>query len=362
MLGIAVGVSVQIFIGILIDSLQQSLLTQTVGSSPHVSIVSTSDGSSIQNWQPLVSQVQQASAVTKVEAIAEKNVFLTAGEFSQPVLLRGRDTSLEGFYDFSGKIIEGSSLLSPNEILIGEDLSKKINLSIGDSVTLSYPQGQPMQAKIVGIFDFKVAAINSLWVITDLKTAQSFFGIGNDITKIEGQVDDVFTADVVASALSSEVNRDDVSVVDWKSQNEQLLSALQSQGTSSLVIQVFVLLSVIIAVTSILTVTVIQKARQIGILKAMGQTNRSSSTIFIWQGFFMGLGGILVGVPLGLGLFFAFNTFATNPDGTPIVEAYIRWTFIAATGFIVLLAATFAGLIPARQSSKLNPIEIIRNG
>ena len=76
----------------------------------------------------------------------------------------------------------------------------------------------------------------------------------------------------------------------------------------------------------------------------------------------MGLGGVLIGVPLGLGLFMAFNIFATNPDGTPIVEPYIRTTFVILTGLVVLVSATFAGVIPARQSSKLNPIDIIRNG
>lgn len=361
MLGIAVGVSVQIFIGILIDSLQQSLLNQTIGDSPHVTISFQEDGQD-RDWNTIKKGVEETSGISGVEVIAETNAFLSADDQNSPILLRGMNESSNGFYRFEEKMIEGSAEINGNGIIIGEDLRDDLNLSVGSSVILSYPQGQPTEFRVAGIFDYKIASLNKLWVITALSSAQQFMGIEDSISKIELQVSDVFSSNLVASDLNNRFSGDGIVINDWQSQNEQLLSALQSQSTSSLVIQIFVLASVIIAITSILTVTVIQKSRQIGILKAMGQTNRSSSAIFIWQGFYVGLGGILVGIPLGLILFLAFNTFATNPDGTPIVEAFIRWKFIGATGLIVLFSATFSGLIPARQSSKLNPIEIIRNG
>jgi lipoprotein-releasing system permease protein len=108
-------------------------------------------------------------------------------------------------------------------------------------------------------------------------------------------------------------------------------------------------------------VTVVQKSKQIGILKAMGIKDRQSSLIFLFEGFLLGIMGTVIGVALGLGLSFSFSTFVKNPDGTPLIELYINYKFIGLSAFVALLASTIAALIPARGSSKLNPIEVIRN-
>ena len=127
-------------------------------------------------------------------------------------------------------------------------------------------------------------------------------------------------------------------------------------------IQVFVLIAVVLGIASVLAITVLQKSKQIGILKAMGIKDSTSSLIFLFQGLLLGVLGGILGVLLGLGLSFSFTRFALNPDGTPVVPLYIDYGFIALSALIALASSTFAALIPARRSSKLNPIEVIRNG
>ena len=175
-------------------------------------------------------------------------------------------------------------------------------------------------------------------------------------------VNDVFKADAIASYIEKELDNEDIKIENWKEQNEDLLSALNGQQTSSTIIQAVIILSVVIAIASVLAISVLQKSRQIGILKAMGIKNLTASMIFIYQGLLIGLVGSILGMSLGLGLLYAFSTFNTNPDGTALVELYIEYDFIIRSWIIAVLASTLAAVIPARKSLRLNPIEVIREG
>jgi lipoprotein-releasing system permease protein len=175
------------------------------------------------------------------------------------------------------------------------------------------------------------------------------------------QTDDVFAADETASELSS-LLAEGQEITNWKDQNASLLSALSGQSASSYMIQVFVLLAVLLGISSVLAISVVQKSRQLGILKAMGIKDRDASRIFIAQGLMLGVVGAILGTGLGLGLSYAFSTFVKNPDGTSLVPFFVDWMFIGFSVVIAIAAATIAAFIPARKSSRLNPIEVIKNG
>ncbi|MFH0993236.1 MAG: FtsX-like permease family protein, partial [bacterium] len=176
------------------------------------------------------------------------------------------------------------------------------------------------------------------------------------------QVTDVFASDVSALALAALINDDAIAVVDWKSLNEELLSGLNGQSASSIMIQVFVTLSVILGIASVLAITVLQKSRQIGILKAMGIKDGQASLIFLFEGMILGVFGALVGVGLGLGLAVSFTTFALNADGSPVVPLFIDPGFIALSALIAFSSASLASLIPAKRSTRISIIEVIKNG
>ena len=151
-------------------------------------------------------------------------------------------------------------------------------------------------------------------------------------------------------------------MVDWKAQNAELLSGLNGQSVSTIMIQIFVLISVVLGIASTLAITVLQKSRQIGILKAMGINDSNASLIFIFQGLILGIFGGLLGMALGYGLLQSFTTFAKAADGTPIIPIEFDIPFILASGSIAVFSALLASFIPARKSKKLSPIEVIRNG
>ena len=362
-LGIAVGVSVQIFIGSLIQGLQKSLIDKTVGNSSQVTLSSDTSDRLISDYDSIVDNIKESdSRIKDVSVVSDSPALIKTDLKTYSVLVRGMNIDdSDKIYDLKDSIYEGKVPNNKFETLVGKDLKEELNLNLNDKIDLITNSGDVKTLIVTGFYDLKVASINKAWLITDLSSAKELFSTGDKITGIEMQVTDVFKADEIATIIGSNINRSDIKVDNWKEQNASLLSGLNGQSISSYMIQVFVMVSVILGIASVLIITVVQKSKQIGILKAMGIKDSQSSLIFLFEGFLLGLMGAILGVALGLGLSLIFTKFALNPDGTPVVELYINYNFIIISAVIALIASTLAALIPARGSSKLNPIEVIRN-
>ncbi len=364
-MGIAIGVSVQIFIGSLIQGLQKSLIEKTIGNSSQITITSNTDDAFITEYQRLINKINLAdSNIKSISVASDHPVFLEYNKKSQSLLLRGLDfNQSDAIYHIKDRIMEGTMPRKENEILLGVDLRKEYSININDEVTILTPDRKMVKCKVVGFFDLKVSSLNTGWCITTLKTAQSIFHTGDTVTSIEMQVTDnaIFTTDQIAVKLNNVLDQKALKIVNWKEQNESLLSGLQGQSISSYMIQIFVMISVVLGISSVLAITVLQKSKQIGILKAMGIHNSSASFIFLFEGLILGFFGAILGILLGLGLSLAFTKFAVNADGTPIINLFISIPFIIISGFIATIASVLAALIPAIRSSRLNPIDIIRN-
>lgn len=356
MVGIAIGVSVQIFIGLLITGLQDGLIDKTVGSSAHITITQSDD----EPFDFATSGFEIRDAFTSFARFADGPVFVSVADASESALIRGTDRPNET-YGFASKLIEGRAIAMDDEVLIGSGLADKLEIGVNDTVTLRTFSNQEKTVTVAGIFDFQVAAINESWLVSNLDLSQALLGIDNDITGIEIQVSDVFEADTLAESLQSNLASGLVAD-NWKAQNAQLLSGLNGQSVSSIMIQVFVLISVVLGIASVLAITVLQKSRQIGILKAMGIDDIKASLIFLFQGLILGFWGAVLGIAFGLGLIAMFTTFARNPDGSALIAISYDIPFITFSGAIAIVSALVASMIPAAKSRKLSPIEVIRNG
>ncbi len=359
--GIAVLISVQVFVGALISSLQSNLVERTVGNSPQVTVLSARDNVTIENYTTLASRVQATAGVGSVAVSASGNAFLTNGAKVAPILVRGFDFArADAIYHMQGAIYQGSAPSSDAQVLLGKDLSQEMGLAVGENVTVITAFGGRTNLTISGLFDLGVASLNEGWVMTSLKAAQDIFRYGDRVSSIEATVPDIFQARTVAAAITQSLSNPDVKVTNWMDQNAQLLSGLQAQSLSSNMIQAFILVSVVIAIASILSITVLQKSRQIGILKAMGIKDRAASLVFLYEGMLLGLGGAVLGLLLGVGLLTSFTTFAKGSDGTAIISISLGWGFLLQSFLIAFLSASLAGVLPARKSSRLSPIDVIR--
>lgn len=364
-IGIAVGVSVQVFIGSLIGGLQKSLVDKTIGNSSQITIKPADKNNLIDDYQQKITQIKLSSSdlTIVVPAFDLGGGSITQNTISESFLLRGfAIDEADQLYQFSTKLTEGRLPQANNEVIIGIGLQNIFNLTNNNALVVNFPGSGDTTFTIVGFFDFNVAAVNQSWIVSNLATAQNIHTSGNKVTSIEMQVKDVFAADLIAPLVLDATSDSTLLVENWKDQNAELLSGLQGQSISSIMIQVFVMVSVVLAIASVLAITVMQKSKQIGILKAMGIKNRDASLIFLSEGFILGVFGALGGVLLGLGLSLAFTNFAIGEDGNPVVPLFIDYGFIALSATIALAASTLAALIPARKSSKLTVIEVIRNG
>jgi lipoprotein-releasing system permease protein len=363
-LGISVGVAVQLFIGSLIQGLQINLLETTIGSSSHITITPTNEEKTIDNYDRVLYETEISSQeIINISAAVDGPSNLDYEEDIVQILIRGFNIDdADKIYKIKENLYQGRTPQGKDEIIIGRDLSVKSGLKIGDDALVITPGGGNIRLEIVGLYDLQVASINESWLITNIETAQDILAIDDKITSVEMQVREEFDADIIAEDLSYTLSQENLQVDNWKDQNQSLLSGLNGQSVSSAMIQVFVLVAVLLGISSVLAISVVQRSRQLGILKAMGIQDRDASLIFVFQGLMLGVIGAFLGIALGFGLLIMFTKFAVNPDGTPVVPIYINYGFIALSGFFALASATIASLIPARISSKLNPIEVIKNG
>ena len=361
-LGIAVGVSVQIFIGLLIQGLQKDLIDTTIGRTSQITIYEK-DKKDFSGYEEIISKAgMKDDRLIHLSAVLDRPVFVGTDESSRSVLMRGLELDRsEGIYRTKKSLVSGELPRETGQILIGKDLMEEIELDVGDEVSVLTTDGRNARLVISGIFDFGVSNINQSWIITTKETVAMTYGLSDLAGAVEMQVKDIFAAKEIAEALSDELG-DGYFILNWQDQNQELLSGLNGQSISSIMIQIFVLVAVVLGIASVLAITVIQKSRQIGILKAMGIKDRTASMIFLFQGLILGLAGGVLGILLGSGLLVMFTSFARNPDGSAVINITFDAAFIIFSGMIALVSAVVASLIPARKSSRLSPIEVIRNG
>lgn len=364
-MGIAIGVSVQIFIGILIQGLQKSLVDKTIGNSPQITVKVNTRGEAIENSEEVLAIVRKNNQISNGGTTTVQATIADIKEAVYPVQIHAMDEdALLKIYKIKDKMVAGVAHTSGTQVLLGATFQDKYGVKVGDTFNLLGKDGEQIQCKVAGFFDLQVATINETWIISDMILPSLLTGEeGIKVSAIEATIDEdaIFDADIIAQKLEKNLSAYDVEVSSWKTANAQLLSGLQGQSVSSIMIQVFVLVSVVLGIASVLAITVLQKSRQIGILKAMGMTNSTTKTVFLFQGLMLGVGGAVMGILLGVGLLVAFSTFVKNPDGTPLIALQLKVGFIMMSGFIAIGASLIASFIPAVRSSKLNPIDIIKN-
>jgi lipoprotein-releasing system permease protein len=360
--GIAVGIGVQVFLGSLITSLQASLVDETIGSSPQLVVTAGTDGAPVALTPQLKGAMEAQTEITTVVPTRTFSAIFRKGAESSPLQFTGGELEqLDTIYDLSGRLIAGEASLDAGQVLVGKDFADTYEIRPGDSASFVLPSGEPADLIVAGVYDFGSSAANSATAFVSGGEAATVLGLSSDeYSAIDAQVDDVFSSDEVAASLRSDQALDGLIVTEWQEQNTDLLSALQSQSSSSYMIQFFVLVAVALGIASTLAISAVQKTRQIGILKAMGMKDRQSGRIFLWQALILGVSGAAVGVAAGLGLIALFTFLGRDSDSLfPITP---QLGFVAISFVVGVLVAVASSLIPSRRTSKLDPIEVIQGG
>ena len=356
--GIAFGIGVQVFLGSLIISLQASLVDETIGSSPQVTVTSATEGEPVTYSETLRETLEGHPQVSTVVPTRAYSAIATRGDESAPLQVTGGElASLDTIYDLSGRTVEGEPSLGPGEVMVGREFAAESALGPGSEVRLVRPDGKADTATVSAVVDFGAAAANRSLAFVGATTAAEVLGQGPDeYTAVQMQVDDVFASATIADELAGEPALEGLAVSEWQADNEDLLGALQAQSSSSYTIQFFVLVAVALGIASTLAISAVQKTRQIGILKAMGMKDRGTGRIFFWQAVVLGVAGAAAGVLLGVALVLVFGQVSTTIDLAP------QWGFAAISFVLGVAVAMLSSIIPARRTTRLDPIEVIQGG
>lgn len=392
-LGVAIGVAVIIFITALIQGLQTNLIESTLGSQAHIRLVAPDEVNliapsaddtlqliqedkrpqrlrSINNWQQITDTLDQLPLLTAVSPNVSGPGFVRRGEALESVILVGTDLArYQNIIPLDEYLISGELRVGADNVLIGSELAKDLGVEVGSKLRLDTGQDSSSSnnmsnnlssnlsnnsavVNIAGIFELGVRELDARYVYLDLKQAQSLLNLPGGITVIDLTVEDIFEAEEIAAQVGRLTS---LQAESWIQTNAQLLSGLTAQSLSSNMIVVFVAISVAFGIASVLSVSVVQRTREIGILRAMGATRQQILRIFLIQGAIFGLLGSIVGSGVSYVLVWSFNTFGSDIFTIPISINLILVTMSLAT-----LTGVIAAAIPARRAAALDPVVAIR--
>ncbi len=377
LVGIAVGVAVIVFLTALITGLQGNIINRTLGTQAHIKVQPTeeanrilppADGTvqlvlenkraqrlrSINNWQQVRDVLDTMPRVKAVSPLISGPAFARRGEALASVALLGIDAErYQRIIPIQDDVVAGVFRIGAGDTVIGSQLAADLGLRVGDKLRLDGGQGRESVVNVAGIFELGVRELDARYVYLDMKQAQSLLNLPGAATLIDVTVDDIFAAQEIAGRIGRLTG---LKAESWMETNAQLMNALRSQSLSTQMISVFVALSVALGIASVLSVSVVQRTREIGILRAMGTTRGQMLRVFLVQGALFGAAGSVVGGLAGYGLVGAFNTFGPKLFYSPVNP----W-LLAAAAMLATVTGIISAAVPARRASGLDPVEAIRH-
>lgn len=379
LLGVTGGVAVIVFLSQLISQLQATIIDRVLGSQAHVVIrpleevnlrASTDPASSaliepraqrlrsIDQWEAMVKLAEAQPRVVAVSPVVSGPAFALRGRASKSVALVGMDPDrYRRVVKMDTYMTRGAFQVDGTNAIIGIELAKDLGVTVGDKMFLRAAGGRDELLQITGLFDIGNKDLNRRWVFTTMKLAQSLLDLPGGVSNIDITVADIFDAQDVSERLQAGSG---LTVESWMTTNSQLLAALRNQTVSNNLIRSFVIVIVALGISSVLVVSVVQKQKEIGILRAMGTSSNRVMGIFLLQGGLVGFVGALSGVALAWGLLQFFSSVYRTGDGAPLFQPQLDTGIALSAALVALVVGVLAALIPARRAAKMDPVQAIR--
>jgi lipoprotein-releasing system permease protein len=305
-----------------------------------------------------MAEIRAMPEVRVVSPAATGSALAARGDASRAVTLIGIDPDLYfRIVTLPDDIVRGTSRLTHSDILVGTELASDLGLTVGDKLRVSSANGADNTLTVAGIFDLGNKGANQRTTYVALRTAQSLLGLTGGVSSIDVTIKDIYAAEAVARRITAATG---VQADSWITTNAQFFTAVQAQTTANRTIRVFVGLSVAFGIASVLVVSVVQKSREIGILRAMGVSRGQVLRVFLLQGGLLGLAGSIGGSALGLGALVLWQRYARNADGTPLFALTIEPGLVLAALLLATLTGLVAAFAPALRAARLDPVVAIR--
>ncbi|WP_460426284.1 ABC transporter permease [Azotobacter armeniacus] len=376
LVGITVGCAVIVFITALVTGLQSNVIARTLGTQAHIRMLPPDEVNrvlpappgvvaldlenprpqrlrSISNWQDVRDVLDREPSILAVSPVVSGPAMGRRGVARASVSLLGIDPErYQRVVPVADDLIAGRFEVGVGHAVIGKELAGDLGLDLGDKLRLDAGEGREAIVDITGIFELGVRELDARHVYLDLKQAQTLLDLPGAVTVIDTKVGDIFAAEDIAVRLARLTG---LKAESWMATNGELLNALRSQTMTTQMIRIFVGLSVAFGIASVLAVSVVQRTREIGILRAMGSPRGQILRVFLIQGGLLGLLGSGVGGALAWVLVQAFNRF-----GARLFEILVEPTLIPGAMAVATLTGVLAAAVPARRAARYDPAVAIR--
>ncbi len=383
-LGVAVGVTALIVVLAVMNGFHEDLRARILGITSHV-VVGDFAGP-ISNYGHVMEQVQEERGVVASTPFIYTQVMISSGKGVSGAVLRGIEPqSAHKVINIQENIVRGSLAdLKPQDlgedgeivhpgILIGVELANNLGVRHGDWITVISPSGrltpvgQAPKSKlfqIVGIIHSGMYEYDNTLAYIHLQAAQQFLALGDRVTGIEVKVRDIYRADQVAEALRTRLG-ESFWVRDWMQMNQTLFSALKLEKVVMFIILTLIILVAAFNIVSSLIMLVMEKTKDIAILKAMGATTANIRKIFVIEGLLIGVSGTTLGLIGGYGLCellkrYQFVELPRDVYYLSTLPVKMQFSDVALIGFSAIVISLLATLYPSRQAAKLEPSEALR--
>jgi lipoprotein-releasing system permease protein len=376
-IGVAVGVMALVIALALMTGLQGELRDRILGSMAHVYVWRTGG---LENYHAEVEKLRRLDGVIGAGPAILGKALIVSNRGEAFISLKGVDPALErNVTDIEKSMQRGSvaALASHSEedapgILLGKDLAQQLGVGVDDSVSLLTPQGTltPMgmlprsrRARVAGIYSLGLYEFDSQYGFVSLDFAQRLMGKGAP-DLVELRVADIFDAARIAGRVPDELGPEYVAQ-DWQDMNQNLFSALWLEKMAiSITIGLIVMVAALNIIASLILL-VMEKSRDIAILKTMGTSSRRVMTIFMMQGLVIGVVGTTIGATLGLALCWVLDRYRLIHIPMDVYQvSYVPFVVLPSNFIAVVVSAIaicfLATLYPSRQASRLDPVQALR--
>jgi lipoprotein-releasing system permease protein len=379
--GIAIGVAVIVFMSALLQGLQSNLVKRVLTAQAHIQVLPPKEQvriqhpldtalhkdqvqaplqrlKSIDQWQAVLTMLRAMPDVHVASPSVSGSTLITRGAASRSLSLTAVDLALyQQIINLSEKIVAGHARLGASDIMIGTELATDLGLSVGDKLLVQSATGVSNYFVISGILDLGNKGANQRAGYVSLRSGQSLLGYPGGVTVIDLTVNDVYAAELVAQRIQALTH---LQADSWIKTNAQFFSAVKSQSLANTAIRFFVGLSVAFGIASVLVVSVVQRSKEIGILRAMGISRAQVMRIFLLQGGLLGFGGAVVGCALGALFLQLWLLMSRSADGAPMFAVSIDTVMLVEAVVLATLTGLLAALAPALRAARLDPVVAIR--